>query len=51
MGTLIFCLFAIVLFFGVIGVIKFVFKNFSAILWTSILFLAIIGAVLTSIGN
>jgi len=51
MSSLITLIIGILLLWGAWGLVKFIFSNFTAIFWTSIFFLCLIGAALTSTGQ
>ena len=48
MTSFILLMLALLLVWGAWGLVKFIFSNFTAIFWTSIFFLCLFGAVLTS---
>jgi len=51
MEALITLLILFLLLWGVWGLTKFIFSNFSAVLWTSVFFLILFGFFLTEVGQ
>lgn len=51
MSSFILLMLGLLIIWGAWGLVKFIFNNFTAIFWTSIFFLCLIGAALTSTGQ